>query len=46
LFQADLAKILGVDVASIRNWEQGVLRPAKIMEPRIISWLGFDPKLR
>jgi DNA-binding transcriptional regulator YiaG len=46
LFQADLAKLFGVDIASVRNWEQGVFEPAKAIEPRIIAWLGYDPKSR
>jgi DNA-binding transcriptional regulator YiaG len=43
LFQADLAKVIGVDVGSVRNWEQGVHKPAEASMPRIIAWLGYNP---
>jgi transcriptional regulator with XRE-family HTH domain len=43
LFQADLAKLLGVDIGSVRNWEQGNFQPAETFMPRIIAWLGYDP---
>ena len=44
LFQADLAKLLRVDIGTIRNWEQGVYQPAESLMPRIIVWLGYDPR--
>ncbi|MGA2140658.1 MAG: hypothetical protein ABSH14_17540 [Verrucomicrobiia bacterium] len=43
LFQADLAKLFGVDLGSVRNWEQGIFQPADTSMPRIIAWLGYDP---
>ena len=45
LFQADLAKLFGVDIASIRNWEQGIYQPAEILLPRVIDWLKYDLRL-
>ena len=44
LFQADLARLLGVDIASVRNWEQGVFEPAKTVESLLIGWLGYNPR--
>ena len=44
LFQVDLAKLFGVDIGSVRNWEQGVHQPAGASMPRIIAWLGYDPR--
>jgi len=43
MFQADLAKHLGVDRISVQNWERNVYSPAKTIIPRIIAWLGYDP---
>ena len=44
LFQADLAKMLGVDVESIRNWENNTYQPTKWLMPGIVKWLGYDPQ--
>jgi Helix-turn-helix len=45
LFQADLAKLFGVLLGSVRNWEQGIFQPAETSMPRIIEFLGYDPQL-
>ena len=46
LFQADLAKLFGVDIGTIRNWEQGVYQPVESLMPCVIVWLGYDPRPR
>jgi len=43
LFQIDLAKLFGVDVMTIGNWEHNTYPPAKRFVERIIEWLGYDP---
>jgi DNA-binding XRE family transcriptional regulator len=44
LFQADLAKIFGVDEASIRNWEKNTYQPTERLMSGIGEWLGYDPR--
>lgn len=44
LFQKDLAKLFGVDLGSVRNWEQGIFQPAETSMPAIVKWLGYDPR--
>lgn len=44
VFQADLAKLFGVDIGSVRNGEQGIHQPAEAYMPRIMAWLGYDPR--
>jgi len=44
LFQADVAKLLGVDIGSVRKWEENISQPAQISLFRIIDWLGYDPR--
>lgn len=43
VFQKDLAKLFGVDIASIQNWERGSYPPAMRHVPKIVAWLGYDP---
>jgi DNA-binding XRE family transcriptional regulator len=43
LFQSHLAKLFGVDIASIRNWEHNRYPPAQRYKMRVIDWLGYDP---
>ena len=40
LFQADLAKRLGVSVVSISNWERGVSQPSRRFRRRIRAFLA------
>jgi len=40
-----VAEQLGVNLATVRNWEQGVFRPTADMAARIVTWLGYEPKL-
>jgi DNA-binding XRE family transcriptional regulator len=40
LFQSDLAKLFGVDIMSIGNWERNAYQLAKRHMSRIIDWLG------
>jgi DNA-binding XRE family transcriptional regulator len=44
LFQSDLAKVLGVDVESIRKWEKDTYQPIKRLMLGIVKWLGYDPR--
>jgi DNA-binding XRE family transcriptional regulator len=43
-FQADLAKMFGVDPMSIVNWEKNTYQPAERLMPAIVKWLGYDPR--
>jgi DNA-binding XRE family transcriptional regulator len=43
LFQSDVAKQLGVDIASVQNWEHNAYQPVKRFLPRLINWLGYVP---
>lgn len=44
LHQTAVARQLGVHLGTIRNWEQGVYQPDKNLLPRIMAWLGYDPR--
>ena len=44
VFQSDLAKIIGVDVQSIRNWEKNTYQPIERLMPAIDKWLGYDTR--
>jgi DNA-binding XRE family transcriptional regulator len=44
LFQSDLAKKLGVNVQSIRNWEKNTYQPIERLMTGIVKWLGYDPR--
>lgn len=43
LYQKDVAKILGVCLATIIHWEQGVSQPVNNEMPGVISFLGYNP---
>ncbi len=43
LLQRAVAKRIGVDVTTIRNWELGHTEPAIHEMPRIVDFLGFVP---
>lgn len=43
LFQKDVAKILGANMASILNWEKNRTDPVIDYIPRIIEFLGYVP---
>ena len=43
LFQADLARQLGVDPATIHNWECKIYPPAKRYMSRIENWIAKPP---
>jgi len=42
--QLELAAILGVHKGSIQNWERNIYQPATELVPKIVLWLGYDPK--
>jgi DNA-binding transcriptional regulator YiaG len=37
-------RILGVDRGTLADWEVGKHRPMKEHWPKIVSFLGFDPR--
>jgi transcriptional regulator with XRE-family HTH domain len=39
LFQADLAKRLGVSAVSVSNWERGAIQPSRRIRARIREFL-------
>jgi len=43
LFQRQVAEQLGVDEASVHNWEAGKREPELRFLPAIYSWLGYCP---
>ena len=43
LRQKDVAQRLGVDSASVTNWEKGHTSPTLHLIPRIIEFLGYVP---
>jgi DNA-binding XRE family transcriptional regulator len=44
IFQTELTEHLGVDRATIQNWERNVYSPADEVIPKIVAWLGYDPR--
>jgi len=44
LLQRELAKLLGVSVASLGHWELGNASPATRFLPAILRFLGGDPR--
>jgi len=42
--QAQLAELLGVDRVSVQNWERGIYEPIPRTIPKIIEFLGYDPR--
>jgi DNA-binding transcriptional regulator YiaG len=46
MYQKDLARMLGTDMASLRNWEMGRSVPVTRFMPAIIKFLGRDPRPR
>ena len=43
LLQRDVARRLGVDTASVTNWEKNHNVPMPQLIPRIIEFLGYVP---
>jgi len=43
LLQKDVAHELGIDVQSVRNWEQHRSNPKTYLIPRIFDFLGYAP---
>jgi transcriptional regulator with XRE-family HTH domain len=43
LSQKDVAQELGVDEASINNWERGHTTPALNLLPRVLKFIGYIP---
>ena len=43
LLQREVAQRLGVDTASVTNWENGHTSPRLHLIPRIIEFLGYSP---
>ena len=43
LTQGQLAKRLGINAATLLNWETGATEPVIALIPRILQFLGYDP---
>ena len=43
LYQRDVAKQMGVDKATVANWEKGKTAPPITFIPAVIAFLGYDP---
>jgi len=43
LFQKDVATTIGVDTATITNWEKGRSQPEIRFTPRVVEFLGYEP---
>jgi transcriptional regulator with XRE-family HTH domain len=44
LFQRDAARLLGVDTSTVTNWEKDRTQPRLCLIPKVIAFLGYDPK--
>jgi putative transcriptional regulator len=44
LLQSEVAKLLGVSRNSVQNWEHGVHEPTTGVVPKIVEFLGYDPR--
>jgi len=44
LHQSQLARLLGVDRVSVQNWERGIHEPNAKVTPKVIGFLGYDPR--
>jgi site-specific DNA recombinase len=44
LYQRDVARIVGVDKATVFNWEAGTASPNLRAWPGVINFLGYDPR--
>lgn len=44
LMQREVARTLGVDPETLRNWETGKHEPAVRHYPAVFAFLGFDPR--
>jgi transcriptional regulator with XRE-family HTH domain len=43
LYQAQVARILGVTESTITNWEKNRTNPTLRLSPKIVQFLGYDP---
>jgi transcriptional regulator with XRE-family HTH domain len=44
LTQRQLAKLFGVSMSSVNNWERGRNFPDLRVWPKLIAWLGYNPE--
>ncbi len=44
LLQKEVAQELGVTKDTVRNWEAGRTRPARLFLCRIVGFLGYSPR--
>jgi DNA-binding transcriptional regulator YiaG len=42
LLQAEVAKLIGVTVFTVRNWERGRSYPLKKVQPKLVQLLGDE----
>jgi DNA-binding XRE family transcriptional regulator len=45
IFQREAASQIGADPWTIANWEKGKTKPAVRFIPRILTFLGYDPRI-
>ena len=46
LYQKDVARLLGVDVLTVCNWENNLTNPRLDLLPKIFKFLGYNPTER
>ena len=44
MYQKDVAKLFGITLFTIINWEKGRTEPAVRNIPTLIKFLGYDPE--
>jgi DNA-binding XRE family transcriptional regulator len=44
LLQRELAEIIGVNACTIHNWEMSYSLPQERLIPKIIEFIGYDPR--
>ena len=44
LFQKDVARLIGVTTDTVTNWEKGRSNPDLKQIPRVLEFLGYDPR--
>ena len=44
LWQVHVAEVLGVSVSTIRNWESNHTSVATRFLPKVVAFLGYDPR--
>ena len=45
LFQAEVARLIGVTESTVTNWEKNQTEPMLWVMPKVIEFLGYEPNL-